>query len=652
MKLFTKILIANRGEIAVRIVQTARKMGIQTVAVYTYSDRNSLHSSLADEAVLLEGDHLSETYLNWSLLIRIAKERKAEAIHPGYGFLAENALFAEAVAEAGFIFIGPSPEQIRLMGEKIRASRLVGSLQVPVLEPLIGNKTELREKARGTGFPLIVKASAGGGGKGMIVVFSENELPAALDKVERQALEYFNNGELFIEKYTPNARHIEVQVLGDQYGALIHLYERECSIQRRFQKIVEEAPSAFVNERLRNKICLAALKIAQSVGYQGLGTVEFLVDENGDYRFLEMNTRIQVEHPVTEAVTGIDLVEQQLLVAAGNPLQIKQSDVALTGHAVEVRICAEDAENDFRPSTGVIEKFGLVKRDGLQWDTFVQEGTVISAQYDSLLCKLIAHAPGREQAIDRIRQGLRETVVLGLQSNIPFLLQLLDDSRFRENEISTSFLNRFSFQSPKNVAPVAAAYLLFHFFRNKNEATNLWQNIGFWRQALSFTLWVDEQATEFGTIQKTSWFELHFQDKKYAFTQNKWNGDSLVLTMNGLSLSFFIRDKETETRIFFEGKEHSLRSNLVVQQIRMNKEKQKLQDHFRQEIKSELFGKVVSLEVTTGDRIREGVPLLALESMKTEFRILCPQPSIVKKVHVSVGEAVKDGQLLVELRAL
>ncbi|HBL76528.1 MAG: hypothetical protein A2W90_00470 [Bacteroidetes bacterium GWF2_42_66] len=649
MKQFTKILIANRGEIAVRIIRTARKKGIRTVAVYTEADRMSLHVSQADEAVFLKGTSLDETYLNQQLLIRIAVEKKAEAIHPGYGFLAENASFAEAVAKATLVFIGPEPEQIRLMGEKNTAIELARSLNIPVLESVRGTKNELPEKAKEIGFPLMVKASAGGGGKGMFIVSSEDKLQTALDRAERQSIDYFNNGELFIEKYISNARHIEVQLLGDNHGNLIHLYERECSIQRRFQKIVEEVPSAFSDDDLRTKLCSAALKIGQAVAYRGLGTVEFLVDENGDFWFLEMNTRIQVEHPVTEAVTGIDLVEQQLSVAAGTPLQIKQSDIVLNGHAIEARICAEDVEKDFRPSTGVVEKLWFSKLAGLRTDTFIQEQTEIPPFYDSLLAKQIVHAPNREQAIDLLWHSLSETAFAGLQTNIPFLLQLLADSRFRKNEISTSFLNNFPFQHLENSVSMAAAYLFFHFFRHKKQAENLWQHIGFWRQNMHLTVWIDGRETEFGTLQHQKGIDIYFQDKKYSFEEAKWDDQKLELKIDGLAAVFFIQEKQSETRIFLLGKSYSVRSNLVHGQIRIEKKEKKLQKHFQQKIKSGLFGKVLSLEVTPGNQVEEGAVLLTIESMKTEFRILCPQTSIVKKVHVGAGEMIKDGQLLVEL---
>lgn len=649
MKTFDKILIANRGEIAVRIIRTAKKMGIRTVAIFTEIDRNSLHVSLADEAILLSGETLHQSYLDRLQIIGIARERKAEAIHPGYGFLSENAVFADEVRKSGLTFIGPTSEQIRLMGEKNKAIELAESLEIPVLKSLRGNKTELLENANQIGYPLMLKASAGGGGKGMFIVYSEKELQTALDKAERQAIDYFNNGDLFIENYIPNARHIEVQLLGDNQGNLIHLFERECSIQRRFQKIVEEAPSAFVDTKLREELCSAALKIGRKVGYRGLGTVEFLVDDDRNFWFLEMNTRIQVEHPVTEAVTGIDLVEQQLLVAAGNPLLIMQKDVSLNGHAIEARICAEDSTNHFHPSSGTVEHIWLSSRTTVRTDTFIQQETEISSFYDSLLAKQIAHASTRKQAIGLLQQSLLETAVAGLQTNIPFLLQLLGDFRFQKNNISTSFLNNFFVEKLENPVSLAAAYLYFHFFRNIKQADNLWQHLGFWRQNLHFSIWIDGNELEMGMIQHATGIDLFFQNKKFLYEIAEWDEQKLVLKTDDQETVFFVQEKEKETRIFLLGKGHYVRSNLVSKQVQISKKEPKLKKQFQKKINSDLYGKVLSLEVIPGDRVDKGAVLLTIESMKSEFRVLCPQASVVKKVWVEAGEMIKDGQLLVEL---
>ncbi len=649
MKTFKKILIANRGEIAVRVIRTARNMGIRTVAIFTETDRHSLHVSQADEAVLLLGKTLQESYLNQQQIIHIALGRKADAIHPGYGFLAENAGFAEAVRNAGLTFIGPTPQQIRLMSEKNKALELARELDIPVLNSVRGNKNELLRKAKQLGFPLMVKAVAGGGGKGMLTVHSKAKLEQALEKAERQAFEYFGNGDLFIEEYMPETRHIEVQLLGDHHGNLVHLFERECSIQRRFQKIVEEAPSVFIDEELRKKLYSAALKIGEKVRYRGLGTVEFLVDKNGNFWFLEMNTRIQVEHPVTEVVTGIDLVGQQLLVAAGNKLEIKQKDVTINGHAIEARVCAEDAERKFRPSTGKVKKCWFPETDGLRTDHFLQSNTQISPLYDSLLAKQIARASSRQQAIDLLSKGLQATFADGVKTNIPFLLQLLNDPHFRKNEISTSFLNDFALEKGQSLVPVAAAYLFSHLFRKKAEPEDIWQYIGFLRQNMSFRIWIDENEFELNMRHVPKGIQLTFEDETYIFRIESQTNNRLILESGNNRKVFFLQDKKYEMQIYYSGRMFSVRSNLVKEQVRIERQVMKKQTHFQEQVVSDLFGRVLSAHVKAGERVLEGKVLLLLESMKTEFRILCPQNSVIKKVWVNEGEMIKDGQLLVEL---
>lgn len=649
MKTFKKILIANRGEIAVRIIRAAKTMGIQTVAIFTEADSNSLHVSMADDAVLIPGESLHETYLNQQLIIQIAQERNVEAIHPGYGFLAENAVFAEAVIQSGLIFIGPTSEQIRLMGDKNRAIDLVRKLKIPVLKSAKGNQQELISQASEIGFPLMVKAAAGGGGKGMFIVSTEDELEAALEKAARQANAYFGSGELFIEKYVKNARHIEVQLLGDKYNNLLHLFERECSIQRRFQKIIEEAPSAFVTSELREKLCSAALEIGNEIAYCGLGTVEFLVDDSGNFWFLEMNTRIQVEHPVTEIVTGFDLVEQQLLVAAGNSLEIKQSDITLKGHAIEARICSEDVERDFRPSTGTIEQCFFPEAVGLRTDSFIQDRTAISPLYDSLLAKQIASAPDREMAVKKLSESLQQTYISGVKTNIPYLFQLLADERFQNNEISISFLADFEFNESTGVIPVSAAYLFFHFFRSKEKADNIWQQLGFWRQNMSFPIWIDKNKSELSLTQLSSGIILSCNEEAVKFGNPEWNSSQLILQYGHEKEVFFIQDRITETTIYFRGKTHQVRSNLLARQLKISKKTEPISKSFQQKINSDLYGKVLSVAVQCDDIIQKNAVLLTIESMKTEFRILCPQTSIIKNVFINAGEMIKDGQLLVEL---
>ena len=383
---FHKILIANRGEIAVRIIKTAQKLGIETVAIYAHDDADALHVQMADEAYLLDGSELSQTYLNQAAIIQIALETEADAIHPGYGFFAENAAFAENVEANGIIFIGATSEQIRLMGEKNKANTYVQSIGIPILPSIRGSVEKLVDEAQKLKFPILVKASAGGGGKGMIVVQHPKDLPSSLEQASRQAQQYFGNGELFAEQFLQNARHIEVQLMGDGRGNVVHLFERDCSMQRRYQKVIEEAPASYLKPETKANLYQLAVSIAKAVNYRGAGTIEFLVDQDENCWFLEMNTRLQVEHPVTEMITGLDLVEWQFEIASGNGLPLDQNEIELSGHAIEARICAEDPDSNFMPASAEIIATKLPK--SARWDGFIQEGHVFSPNYDSLMGKI------------------------------------------------------------------------------------------------------------------------------------------------------------------------------------------------------------------------------------------------------------------------
>ena len=490
MKQFEKILIANRGEIAVRIIRAAQKNGIRSVAVFAADDADSLHVSLADHAVLLSGETLAETYLNQDKIIQIALNYGVEAIHPGYGFLSENADFAQKVADAGLVFIGPTPENIRLMGEKNRALAYVESLGLPILKSFRGTTTEILEHSSKMNFPMMVKASGGGGGKGMVICTSTEELLPALEKAERQALDYFGNGELFVEKYLPRARHIEVQLMADHYGNVVHFFERECSVQRRFQKIIEEAPSPSVDEKLRAELNSAAIKIAQSMNYRNAGTVEFLLDENGKFYFLEMNTRIQVEHPVTEMITKTDLVSLQFQVAAGNSLPLNQEDIQIFGHAVEARLCAEDAGNDFKPSAGKLVVWKTSVNEFTRLETFVQEGLFVSANYDSLLAKVIVWGSSRNEAIALMQTTLGKTNLYGVNTNLLFLEEITGSETFRNNKLYTKYIdenldeiNRRMQDKKQQIdrSKVITAYLFHHFHAGNYSGNSVWNQLGYWR---------------------------------------------------------------------------------------------------------------------------------------------------------------------------
>ena len=419
MKLFKKILVANRGEIAIRVMRTAKEMGIRTVAIYSEVDADSLHVKVADESYCIGKESLAETYLNIKKIINIALKADCEAIHPGYGFLAENPEFVKACDSSGIIFIGPSGKVIALMGNKIEARSFIRSINIPLVDGAVGKDTESLIKAgKKISFPLLLKAAAGGGGKGMRIVRDEKQLREGLESTAREAEKYFGDGTVYIEKYLDEPRHIEFQVLGDNFGNAIHVFERECSIQRRYQKIIEESPSVTLSPEIREKMGETAVKICKKTGYNNAGTIEFLVDKNLNFFFLEMNTRIQVEHPVTELTTGLDLVKEQIFISAGNPLRYKQKDIVQKGHAIEARIYAEDPSNSFLPSPGKMTFYKEPAGKNIRVDTAVKEAAEIKSLYDPMISKLIVYGNNRNEAIGKLELALSEYVIHGIQTNI------------------------------------------------------------------------------------------------------------------------------------------------------------------------------------------------------------------------------------------
>ncbi len=443
--MFRKVLIANRGEIALRVIRACREMGLRTVAVYSEADRESLHVRFADEDVCIGPPSARESYLNIPRIIAAAEITGADAIHPGYGFLAENAEFSEICEASEVTFIGPTPQQIRLMGDKAAARRTMKAVGVPIVPgtDAVSDPEEALAAAREIGFPVLIKAAAGGGGKGMRVARDENDFVAAFGMARAEAANAFGDDSVYVEKYLARPRHIEFQILGDAHGRVIHLGERDCSIQRRHQKLVEEAPSPALSDALRKEMGDAAVRGAKAIDYVGAGTIEMLLNEDGSFYFMEMNTRIQVEHPVTEMCTGFDLLREQIRAAAGLPLSIPDTPIRLRGHAIEVRINAEDPARDFAPSPGTIHTFHLPGGPGVRVDTHVYAGYRVPPFYDSLLGKLIVHAPNRPEAIARMRRALAETVIEGVHTTIPFLMEVMRDPDFVAGNVDTKFLERW-----------------------------------------------------------------------------------------------------------------------------------------------------------------------------------------------------------------
>ena len=487
-----RLLIANRGEIAIRVMKTAKDMGITTIAIFSDADRNAPFVRLADEAYYIGNSPSNESYLNQEKIIKLCLNNNVDAVHPGYGFLSENADFASKVESAGITFVGPSSESMRIMGDKLKAKETVAKYGIPLLPGTDGAVEDLDEAIRmckKIGYPVLIKASAGGGGKGMRVVDNEEDLEEEMSIASSEAKSAFGNGEVFIEKYVTSPRHIEFQILADTHGNTIHLFDRECSIQRRHQKVIEEAPSSVLDDELRRIMGESAISVARSCDYVGAGTIEFLLDENSNFYFMEMNTRLQVEHPVTEWITGIDLVEQQIRVARGEHLTIKQEDVTINGHAIELRVYAEDVQNNFFPDTGELtvyqEPFGV----NVRVDSGYEQGMKIPIYYDPMISKLITYGSNREEAMDRMLQACQQYKIVGLETTLGFGRFVMKHNSFRSGKFDTHFINnhfskenyRDSYLEEEKMGAIFATYYLERFRSNKlvtqiNVKTNWKQN--------------------------------------------------------------------------------------------------------------------------------------------------------------------------------
>lgn len=655
--MFKKILIANRGEIAVRISRSAKKMGIHTIAVYAADDAGSLHIQMADEAFLLPGAQLSGTYLNQELIIDLALRHGAEAIHPGYGFLSENAGFAERVENAGLVFIGATPGQIELMGEKTRAIRFVKELGIPVIPGKHRSEKELIVDQDLPAFPLLVKAAAGGGGKGMQIVEQAADLPEAMQKARRQAEKYFGDGTLFLEKYIPEARHIEVQVMGDGKGNAVHLFERECSTQRRYQKLIEESPALSVSKELRERLYEYSVRIAKTTQYRGAGTVEFLVDQHENCYFLEMNTRLQVEHPVTECITGQDLVEWQLKIAAGMALPMVQNDIRQNGHAIEARICAEDPSDGFKPSGGTVQ--AVYVPETVRWDSFITENMQLPAVYDSMIGKLIVHGRSREQAIEKMTEALQRIVTGGVKTNQLFLLQIIESAPFRTNKMTTCFLGERGIDLPDlsnrarkeiPVEMILATYLVHRYYRPL-EKKGLWFKEGYWRIQTVVRLEMDNISYCFSVLKRNNKYYLKFGEKKQELSDIQFDGKRINFRMNGHFYELMVFGNQMTTVVQYQGHQFSIRNSVFEGPAAFKKQLNSRFDPGPSKIVSGLFGKVVDVLIEPGDRLVKGQNLLVIESMKMEFTIQSPGNATVKAVHVSKGKMVQDTEILMDLES-
>lgn len=636
--MITKLLIANRGEIACRIIRTCRKMGIRTVAVYSDADANSLAVEMADEAVHIGGSAPNESYLVMDKLIAIAKKTGANAIHPGFGFLAENATFAQSVADAGLIFIGPTPSAIKAMGKK-RESKLMlkGVPFVAGYNETDQSDTVLIAAAEKIGYPIMVKASAGGGGKGMRRVDNPQDLPDALATARREAKQAFGDDTLILEHYVTNPRHIEIQIFGDNHGNVIAFGERECSIQRRHQKVVEETPSTALDATLRAKMCETAVNIGKQLGYVSAGTIEFLLDDQKRYYFMEMNTRLQVEHPVTEMIFGVDLVELQLRVAGEN-LDISALNPTSRGHAIEVRVYAEDPANHFLPVIGDILRWETPDLDGLRVDSGIRSGDAISPYYDPMIAKIIAYGQNRHEAIRKLDYALAQTQLLGLRNNINFLRKIITHPDHITGNITTGFID----QHPELLADDTHIPLSVWIGASlaKSDTQNYWRNNAYRPIKHSFK-YGDTIQTVLLTPQKTG-FTAQIGDNIHAVTVKR-DGDSWLLGVDGYRQTITIITPDAVTWwIHADGQSYRLdwQDPLPVPQK---------DTHVEGSLRAPMPGQVIKIEVESGQHVQQGTVLMILEAMKMEHRIIAPYDGVVSAIRFSVGQSVQADAILLEL---
>ncbi len=655
--MFNKVLIANRGEIAVRIINTTRSMGFSTVAVYSEADFDSPHVAIADETVCIGAAPATESYLNIEQIINAAKLTGAEAIHPGYGFLAENASFAQACINAGLVFIGPSPATIELMGSKRLAKVAMLKASVPCIPGYEGASQDdkvLTQAATKIGFPLMIKASAGGGGRGMRLVESIEELKQKLITARSEAKNAFGNDEVILEKALINPRHIEVQILADNRGHTIYLGERDCSIQRRHQKVIEEAPSPFVDENLRKKLGDAAVLAAKSCQYAGAGTVEFLVDENKQFYFLEMNTRLQVEHPITEIVTGIDLVAAQLNIANGEDLSIDQESVKINGHAMEARLYAEDPIQEFLPQTGTIFHWQQAIGEGIRIDSGICEGQQLSPHYDPMLAKIIAYGANREEARRRLQRAVNETVLFGVNNNQHFLSRLLGHPLYIEGKISTDFIeSKFMGDESMNdimTSPLVTALACILFFTGKNknylmpEALSLWSNSR--TQPWPFSLRINDEVQEISLqlIQRNPvQFRLQIKQQTLEVTVNSFDNNRLNFQFNGIGRScVFYR---ADNKLYLKSGEQYFTFSDLTHEAAVGEE-----PAGSGAVVACMDGVIVDVLVNENETVTKDQTLVVLEAMKMEHQLKASKEGIVASILVKAGEQVRIRQTILTVK--
>jgi 3-methylcrotonyl-CoA carboxylase alpha subunit len=645
---FQKLLVANRGEIAVRVILACRELGIASVAVYSEADENALHRRLADEAFSLGPAPAPESYLNVPKIIEAVEESGAGAVHPGYGFLAESAPFARAVEAAGAVWVGPPPEAMEAMGFKVRAKEIARQAGVPTVPGYDGgDETEerLAEEAEHIGYPVLVKASAGGGGRGMRAVHEPRDLAEAVRGARREAEAAFGDGSVFLEKLIEDPRHVEVQVIGDGEGNVVHLFERECSIQRRHQKVVEEAPSPALTPQLRQAMCAAAVRLAERAGYRNAGTVEFLLDGE-DFYFLEMNARLQVEHPVTELVTGLDLVHLQLAVAAGETLPLSQEDVTLRGSAIEVRLYAED---DGLPTGGRLLAFDPAEGPGVRNDAGVETGDEVSLHYDSMLAKLIVYAPDRDAAVRRLRRALRDYTVLGVPTNLPLLRRIAGHPAFAAGETTVRFLEEHDLSGappdssvPREAVLLAVAAELSLYAHAEPFATGPWRNLGAAR--LRYAAGEKEHVVEAG--RSGGGLILRLDGRETMVEILSEHDGRIHATVDGEAVSAGLAFDGPDVLVALGGVTHRLAKP---QPPDVDGARPGGGEAAGASLTAPMPGTVVKVLVGEGDEVEEGQLLLVLEAMKMEQPVAAPHPGRVTSLPYGEGDLVPGGAVLAEI---
>ena len=646
--MFQKLMVANRGEIACRIIKTARNLGIRTLAIYSDSDKNSAHVLLADEACYVGPSEARKSYLNIKKIFEIAVEKKVDAIHPGYGFLSENHVFSKKVNNMGIIFVGPEWKAIKTMGNKKNAKQAISKAGIPMvpghsLQENMRSESLLNDKT--LEYPLLIKAAAGGGGKGMRIVLNESELEGSIQSVKREALSSFGDDEIIIEKYIQGGKHIEVQIAADHFGNIIHLMERDCSAQRRYQKVLEESPATSIPQKIKEKMYEAAIAVSRAINYTNLGTVEFIVDTSGkendmSFYFLEMNTRLQVEHPITEAILGIDLVEMQLKIAAGKKLTHKQQDIKSRGHAIEARIYAENPRKNFMPSTGNISELRFPKN--VRLDFGVKQGDQVESHYDPMLGKLIVHDVNRELAQKKMSDCLREFKIKGINTNLEFLYKLNCEPRFLENIMQVDSVEAIAEKFRKETAlhsHFASAAILFLFLQNKFEK-KMWRIWG--ERGTSLRLSHHDRFFEIKLIAKERGLKLFLANDSYEVSDIEISAGVIEFTLRGYTIKYEYERENEIVRVFDNG-------TIFDFELQQDYESRDNTEINEGKVIAPITGTVVKILKKNGQMVSMGEPLIIMEAMKMEYELKAPKAGRIKKMKVKTKEIINQNDILVEI---